>query len=86
MFLERQRNNNGNIKRNLKDGEIGMPTGGGKYTMFCYSRVPSKGVTAVVICDTITGIDRGSGTKGLRGCGLNVCYINSKMKDNCLSG
>ena len=55
--------------------------------MFCYSRVLSKGVTAVVICDTITGIDRGSGAKGLRGCGLKVCYItNSKMKDNCLSG
>ena len=63
-----------------------MPTGGGKYSMFCYSRVLSKGVTAVVISDTINGIDRGSGAKGLRGCRLNVCYINSKMKDYCLSG
>ena len=64
MFLERQRNNKGIVERKLKDGVIAMPAGGGKYTMFCYSRALSKGVTAVVICDTITGIDRGSGAKG----------------------
>ena len=84
MFLERQRNNNGNIKRNLKDGVMVMPIVGGKYTLFCYSRVLSKGVTAVVICDTITGIDK----KGMDRVWfeINVCYMNSKMKDNCLSG
>ena len=75
MFLECQRNNNGNIKRNLKDGVMVMPTVGGKYTMFCYFRVLSKGVTAVVICDTITGIDK----KGRRGCGLKLmCAISTQ--------
>ena len=64
--FERQRNNNGNSKRNLKDGIMVRPTGGGKYSMFCYSRVLSKEVTAVVICDTISDIDRGSGANGLR--------------------
>ena len=75
MFLERQRKNNGNIKRNLKDGLMVMPRVGGKYTMFCYSRVLSKQVTAVVICDTITGIDE----KGQRGCGLKLmCAISTQ--------